>query len=233
MNSDTHAKRGARLALAGVLAVAGAILALAFSGTREGHATTGHQHDHGAAMPAQTDKELVLHDGMRMLWEQHVAWTRLTIVSFAAGNPDLAQTQARLLQNQVDIGNAIKPYYGQAAGKQLTRLLKEHITGAVAVLVAAKAGDTAKLTQAKNAWYVNGRQVADFLSAANPSNWPRAVMRSMMKAHLDQTLNEAVAQLTGKYGASVRQYDAIEHHILAMADALSSGIAKQFPDRFS
>jgi hypothetical protein len=54
----------------------------------------------------------------------------------------------------------------------------------------------------------------------------------MMKTHLDQTLNEAVAQLTGNYAAGVRQYDAIEHHILDMADTLASGIVKQFPQRF-
>jgi hypothetical protein len=49
---------------------------------------------------------------MRKLWLQHVAWTRLTIVGFAANTPDLPATQARLLRNQAGIGNAIKPYYG-------------------------------------------------------------------------------------------------------------------------
>jgi hypothetical protein len=169
---------------------------------------------------------------MRELWEQHVAWTRLTIVAFAANTPDLPATQARLLRNQTDIGNAIKPYYGRAAGNQLTRLLREHITGAVVVLQAAKAGDTAALAAAKDAWYVNGREIADFLNAANPRNWPRATLRSMMRTHLDQTIQEAVAQLTGDYAASVRMYDDIEDHILTMADALSSGIVAQFPRRF-
>jgi hypothetical protein len=32
------------------------------------------------------------------------------IVSFAAGTPDLKAAEARLLRNQVHIGNAIKPY---------------------------------------------------------------------------------------------------------------------------
>jgi hypothetical protein len=153
-------------------------------------------------------------------------------VSFAADGPDLAKTEARLLRNQVDIGKAIKPYYGRAASERLTALLKEHITGAVALLQAAKSGDAGAIADAKAAWYANGDEVADFLSAANRRNWPRRELRAMMKTHLDQTLAEAVAQLTGRYGASIREYDAIERHILAMADTLSSGIVKQFPRRF-
>jgi len=226
MQATIHAGRRVALALAVLLALAGA---LAMSEPATAHAGS-HDSDHAAT--AGSARQATLHDGMRKLWEQHVAWTRLTIVSFAANTPDLPATQARLLRNQTDIGNAIKPYYGRAAGNQLTELLREHITGAVAVLQAAKAGDTAALAAAKDAWYANGRQIADFLNAANPRNWPRATLRSMMRTHLDQTIQEAVAQLTGDYAASVRMYDEIEDHILTMADTLSSGIIAQFPRRF-
>ena len=226
MQATIHAGRRVALALALLLASAGA---LAMSEPATAHAGS-HDSDHAAT--AGSAKQATLHDGMRKLWEQHVAWTRLTIVSFAANTPELPATQARLLRNQTDIGNAIKPYYGRAAGNQLTTLLREHITGAVVVLQAAKAGDTAALAAAKDAWYVNGQEIADFLNAANPRNWPRATLRSMMRTHLDQTIQEAVAQLTGDYAASVRTYDEIEDHILTMADALSSGIVAQFPRRF-
>jgi len=226
MQATIHAGRRVALALAVLLALAGA---LAMSEPATAHAGS-HDSDHAAT--AGSARQATLHDGMRKLWEQHVAWTRLTIVSFAANTPELPATQARLLRNQTDIGNAIKPYYGRAAGNQLTELLREHITGAVAVLQAAKAGDTAALAAAKGAWYANGRQIADFLNAANPRNWPRATLRSMMRTHLDQTIQEAVAQLTGDYAASVRMYDEIEDHILTMADTLSSGIIAQFPRRF-
>ena len=226
MQATIHAGRRVALALAVLLASAGA---LAMSEPATAHAGS-HDSDHAAT--AGSAKQATLHDGMRKLWEQHVAWTRLTIVSFAANTPELPATQARLLRNQTDIGNAIKPYYGRAAGNQLTTLLREHITGAVVVLQAAKAGDTAALAAAKDAWYANGREIADFLNAANPRNWPRATLRSMMRTHLDQTIQEAVAQLTGDYAASVRTYDEIEDHILTMADTLSSGIVAQFPRRF-
>ena len=226
MNSNAYTGRRVTVLLAGIVAVASMVAVLAVSGTHEGHAGA----DHHASV--NNSKQLALHDEMRTLWEQHVTWTRLAIVSFAADLPDLERTKGRLLRNQVDIGNAIKPYYGRKAAKKLTRLLEEHITGAVDLLVAAKAGDKANLAKAQTAWYANGREVADFLSAANPDNWPRAAVRAMMKKHLDQTVDEAVDQLTGRYASGIREYDAIERHMLKMADTLSSGIIKQFPARF-
>jgi hypothetical protein len=191
-------------------------------------AELSHTRGHGGL----TSKQLAFHDAMRKLWEDHITWTRLAIVSFAGGLPDLAPTEQRLLRNQVDIGNAIKPYYGRAAARKLTTLLREHITGAVALLEAAKAGDSPKLAEAKSAWYANARKIADFLSSANPRNWPRGEMRAMMKAHLDETLQEAADRLEGKFEADIRDYEAVHRHILKMADMLSSGIMKQFPSRF-
>lgn len=172
------------------------------------------------------------HDAMRRLWEDHVTWTRLFIVSFVADLPDLQATTDRLLQNQVDIGDAVKPFYGKTAGNQLTDLLTQHILTAADLLAAAKAGDTTAFDQAKSDWYANARQIARFLHDANPDNWPLADLRSMMKMHLDLTLQEASDQLGGDYAASVADYDSIESEILDMADALSSGIIAQFPAKF-
>ena len=84
------------------------------------------------------------HDAMRQLWEDHITWTRLVIVSAATlpdALPDLDPTVQRLLRNQDDIGDAIKPFYGDAAGEELSRLLREHITLAAELIAAAKAGD--------------------------------------------------------------------------------------------
>ena len=170
---------------------------------------------------------------MDRLWEEHVAWTRLAIVGFAAGLPDLPAAETRLLRNQTDIGNAIKPYYGAAAGTKLTALLKTHILQAVTVLQAAKAGDKAKLTKALDDWYANAHDIAAFLSSANPHSWPLQATSSMMKEHLRLTTKEAVDELGGHWSASAADYDAIENEILMMSQTLSDGIIKQFPGRFA
>jgi hypothetical protein len=216
----------ARIATAAVAVTA--LIALAAAGGTP----AAHEHHAPAAAAARTAKAQRLHDGMRKLWEDHITWTRLAIVSFAGGLPDLQATEARLLRNQTDIANAIRPYYGAAASTKLRGLLRAHILGAVALLQAAKANDSAALTRAHDAWYANGDDIADFLSGANPRNWPRGEMRSMMKTHLDETLKEAVDRLNGRFAADVRDYEAVHASILEMADMLSDGIVAQFPGRF-
>jgi hypothetical protein len=184
-----------------------------------------------AAVPAGAVGAAQLRTDMRKLWEDHITWTRLYIVSVAAGLPDKEMTAQRLIQNQTDIGNAVKPFYGDDAGNKLTALLKEHILGAADLLAAAKANDQAKVATQKARWYRNADDIASFLSTANPKNWPLADMKAGMKMHLDLTLQEALDRFGGKYAEDIKDYDRVHEHILGLADLLTNGIAAQFPDK--
>lgn len=182
--------------------------------------------------PAVSAKAVALRTGMRKLWEDHITWTRLAIISLVAATPDTDATVARLLQNQADIGNAVKPFYGQAAGDKLTELLREHILIAADVIAAAKAGDSAKLGDAQARWVANADQIAAFLHSANPRHWPLPVLKAEMRMHLQLTTEEAVARLQGNWTADVVAYDKVHRHILHMSDILANGIVNQFPRRF-
>jgi hypothetical protein len=160
-----------------------------------------------------------------------VFWTRLYIISAVDGRPDKDQAAARLLKNQDDIGNAIAAYYGREAGDQLAALLKDHINIAVKLIDAAKAGDTPTFDQQNTLWKNNAEDIATFLSIANP-HWPKATISEMMQRHLSTTTDEATARLNHDYTADVAAFDAVYDHILMMSDALSSGIVKQFPEKF-
>jgi hypothetical protein len=232
MSSSTHTDgRRSSLPLAALVAVASAVLALALAG---GHAAQGHSEEHAdaAKKSGMSEQRLAFHDEMRRLWEDHITWTRLFIVSASADLPDTPATTQRLLRNQGDIGDAIKPFYGRSAGERLTALLREHIVVAADLLAAAKVGDQAAVERHSRAWYRNANQIGDFLHAANPRHWPRREMRSMMREHLDLTLTEAVAHLERDHRTDIRTFDRIHRQILAMADMLSDGIAAQFPARF-
>jgi len=181
---------------------------------------------------AETMKAAEFRDAMDKLWEDHIIYTRNFIISFAGNLPDQDAVSARLLQNQTDIGNAIKPYYGDAAGTQLTALLRDHILGAVDILKAAKAGDKPATDAAVQKWQTNADQIAMFLSKANPKNWPAETLKSEMRKHLSLTLAEATDRLGGKFPDDIKDYDKVHEHIRALSDVLSDGIMKQFPDRF-
>src|SRR5436309_1772148 len=156
------------------------------------------------AASAHAHSKSEFHDAMRKLWEDHVTWTRLYIVSVAGGLPDAKLTAGRLLDNQRDIGNAVAEFYGKDAGDKLTALLRDHILIAADLVGAAKAGESAKVTALNKKWHDNADDIAAFLHGANPDNWPLATMKSAMKTHLDQTLDEATHRLHGDYAADIK-----------------------------
>jgi hypothetical protein len=169
---------------------------------------------------------------MRKLWEDHITYTSFYITSALAGSDDTGKVAERLLKNQEDLGNAIKPVYGEAAGNKLTALLKDHILIAVDLVKAAKEGNKEATEAADKKWHKNGEDIAEFLSGANPKNWPKKALTEMMFAHLAVTKDAVVAKLNKDYGAAIMAYDKGHDHILMMADALADGIVKQFPEKF-
>jgi hypothetical protein len=184
-----------------------------------------------APAPVADAQPSKLEGHLRTLWGDHVAWTRLYIVSAAARLPETDATAQRLLRNQEQIGDAIRPFYGDSAGDALTGLLKEHILIATEIIQAAMGGDTAGQNDAAARWGTNADAIAALLSGANPANWPLADMQGMLRSHLDLTTQEVVAHLGKDWAGSIAAYDRAHEQILAMADALSAGLRAQFPEK--
>jgi len=184
----------------------------------------------GIDIAVRADPAVELKMAMRKLWEDHIVYTRNYIISALAGLPDEAKIAERLLRNQDDIGVAIKPYYGDAAGKQLATLLRDHILIAAEIVAAAKAGAMDQVAAGQKKWTANGADIAAFLSGANP-NWPRKDMQHMLQMHLDLTTGEVVGRLNKDWAADIKSYDEGHAHMLMFADTLTDGIIKQFPDK--
>jgi hypothetical protein len=231
VKTDSLRNTTAALAAAALMATTVGVVSYVSAPTEAVEASTHRVHNNGEA-DQRSAKAIKFRSQMRKLWEDHIVWTRQFIVSAVADLHDTNTAAGRLLANQDDIGDAIKPYYGEAAGEALSVLLRDHILIAADILDAAKRGDSAGVEEANARWHDNANEIADFLSVANPTNWPQDEMREMMAEHLEWTLAEAVARLNADWDADVAAYDRIHRDILHMADMLSIGIIKQFPGRF-
>lgn len=193
-----------------------------------------------ARMPAQAVRApdgakvsvLAYHDLWRELWEEHIVWTRMVILGILQDRPGTAEYAERLLQNYVDMEDALEPFYGEDA-EVLGELIEEHLLIAVEILQAAKINDTEALNDAIARWYANGDEIAAFMSEMNPRFWPLEEARTMWREHLDATLAEALAILNGDFAADVDAFDLVHELALEMADFFSQGVIRQFPKQFS
>lgn len=183
-----------------------------------------------AVADTKAERAIELKMAMRKLWEDHITYTRNYIISALADLPDRDSVAKRLLQNQDDIGNAIKPFYGEQAGQKLAALLRNHIVIATEVVDAAKS-NSKQLDAAQKKWSANGKDIAAFLSSANP-NWPKQTLENMLETHLVLTTGEVVGRLNKDWAADIKSYDEGHLHMLMFADALTDGITKQFAAKF-
>ncbi|WML60342.1 glycosyltransferase [Neobacillus sp. PS2-9] len=178
-----------------------------------------------------TESVINLKYPMQKLWVEHAWWTREFIVSNIAGLKDQNAVLERLLNNQEDLGNIIKPYYGQEAGNKLTILLKEHIMIAGKIIEAAKKNDQASVEQLNKTWYRNADEIVAFLTSANP-NWSKKGLTEMFYTHLKLTTDEVVDRLKGDWAGDIKTADTNEEHLIHMGEILTDGIVKQFPEKF-
>lgn len=214
------------LILIGAIAICAACAPAVFA------ADNGAGEEKPAAVMACSSKAAVdLRTTMRKLWEDHVMWTRIYIISSLAGIDDADLVTQRLLRNQDEIGSAIRPFYGDEAATKLAGLLRDHINIAGDLVTAAKKGDSTALSVANTKWYQNADEIAAFLSNANP-NWQKKEIEDLLHKHLDLTTQEAMDRINKNWAADIDAYDKGHEHMIMFADALTDGILKQFPDKF-
>jgi hypothetical protein len=202
------------------------VIALLFGGV------VGYLSANNGDPQGNVDKQVALYSDMRKLWTDHATWTREYMVNSVNGSASVTPSANRLMKNQEEIGRAMGDYYGRDAGKELTRLLKEHISIAAEVVNATKENDQVKLDSVNARWQTNANEISKFLSAANPDNWPEGTLSDMMGTYLTKTADELDAIVKKQYDKSVTAFDNILDHMMEMSDTLSLGIIKQFPEKF-
>ncbi len=208
------------------------VAANAVSGQQMKHAAMEGNTSDKIAPLIKNPKAVELNKAMRELWNAHMYWTLITVDAYFNDPKGVAAKLNRLLQNQKEIGAAMVPYYGQTAGDQTAKLLTEHIQLAVPVLKAAKENDKEALDKAVKDWYANAREIGSFLASANPKNWTAKETQGALEMHITHTIAYSVSILKGDYTQSFGGFEEALHHMVYLADILTEGIVKQFPDKF-
>jgi hypothetical protein len=175
--------------------------------------------------------ESVLGKYLRTLWEQHVFWTRLFIISAVFNLPDIQPVTDRLLRNPRDFAAALTPFYGAAGASKFSDLLTAHLTIAAQLVKAAMQSDAATVSRLQQKWHSNADDIAAFLGSINP-HWPREEWRRLLDEHLAMTTQEVVDFVGRRYADSVSVFDRIEKEALEMADLMTTGLVHQFPGSF-
>lgn len=185
----------------------------------------------GSHKQCLTPSLIELKDNFRKLWSDHVIWTKNYIVSAFTDSEDKDKVLARLLQNQQDIGNVFKPYYGEAVGDKLAQLLREHIVIAGKVIDAVKAGNQTDAEKYNKEWYANADEIAKFLSSQNPK-YSYEQLQEMLHEHLELITDDVMARVKKDWDAEIVAFDKGLEHMMMFGDLLTEGIVKQFPENF-
>lgn len=167
----------------------------------------------------------------RLLWEEHVSWTRMTIISIVFNLPDLPFVQKRLLQNAADLANCLRPFYGNQTADQYAKLIQEHLVIAAELVTAAVNEESETVAEKEKELYRNADDIARFLSQINPY-LQEEMVRQMFYTHLDLTKQEAVMMIEGNYQQDIDIFDEIEAQALEMSDMIAKAIIMQFPHVF-
>ena len=176
-------------------------------------------------------RRINLTNEFRLVWEQHVWWTRETIKSMVNSLPDVDVVTKRLLQNPADMAKIFAMFYPPMVTKKIEELITEHLEIAGALITALKAGDTAGATVENDKWYKNADEIAKIFGSINRF-YSEEEVRKMFYQHLDLTKREVEELMQGKYQDSVMTFDQIEREALEMADYFSGGIMRQFSNKF-
>lgn len=177
-------------------------------------------------------QQIALINHMRLVWLQHVYWTRMLLISIADRLRDQSAVTNRLLQNPNDIADIFSNYYSADVAKLIAQLLTEHLKIGAALITALRDGKTTEANNLNRQWYLNADKMADAFASINPY-YLREDVRKMLYDHLKLTTQEVAMRLAGNYTADIEAFHKVEQEVLSMADYFTSGLMRQFPQKFS
>lgn len=181
----------------------------------------------------ESPKGVELRLALRDLWIGHIFWVRSVVYVTKSGDTEAAKVaEENVVKNAKDIAGAVASFYGKDAGDKLFSLLAGHYGAVKEYLTTSVADDKAGKDAAVDKIKKNADELAAFLNSANPKNWPKDTLISLLVAHGGHHIAQIDAVVAKDYGAEAMVWENMKKHIYTIADALAGGIEKQFPKKF-
>jgi len=213
------------------VAAAATLAAILFAVPSADAAEAAHAHAAAAQAPASA-KLQATKTALRALWQGHIEAVRKVVVAEIAGdNGALKTAEGEVVANAHGIANAIAPYYGQPAADKLFTLLAGHYGAVKAYLDASVAKDVKKQGAATDEMTSNAEEIATFLSTANP-HLPKSTLMELLQIHASHHIAQIQELIAKNPAAEAKTRAAMSAHMDVLADALATGIAAQFPNKF-
>jgi hypothetical protein len=166
----------------------------------------------------------------RYYWAEHINYTRNLIISVLAGLADVPAITARLMKNQEDIGDLLRPYYDSSTVDEFVLLLKEHAKVVLDLVNASKAN--VDLTALKSDLQTNATAIVNWFNKVNSTNWSKIVVAPVWGLHLDLTLKEVQTRLAGEWEQDIEAYDNLHRCIIDFAEVFALGVVNQNLESF-
>jgi peptidoglycan hydrolase-like protein with peptidoglycan-binding domain len=205
-----------------------------------GNDTEAHiKTDGGTAMHSDTmsmqasTKAADLRVALNGLLREHVNLSLNVLRNAYDGSPQFTASADSLDKNTQDIATAVGSVYGQGAHDAVLKLWRNHIGFFANYTVGLKTNDAAKMQQAKLDLQQYSFDFATLMHGANPNYFDKAAVMTNANAHVTQLLASMDAYAKGDYATAYSLQREGDVHMGMVADYLSGGIVKQYPEKFN
>lgn len=186
-------------------------------------------HAAASTNPAKLDATKA---ALRDLWIEHVFWVRNVVVAGLGGDAAAQQVaEQQVVANAQSLAGSIEPFYGAKAKEKLFTLLAGHYGAIKDYLNASIATDADKQSEATTKLLNNAREIATFLSGANPY-LPKDDVEGLFQAHGGHHIAQIQELKAKDYAGEAKTWADMSQHMYVIADAMAGVLAKQFPAMF-
>jgi len=168
---------------------------------------------------------------MRHLWAQQVSIMHAYIVSATSDLPDTEWLMKSATRNADDIAAAVTAYYSSAYGAKLSALLREHVILFSDAVRMAREREKDEMGPVQDKLDRNGHEIVSFLADANP-NWSAGELDDVIEAHINYENDQLMARIDHDWDSDNKAWIEAGKNAMKLADMLSQGLERQFPDRF-